>query len=162
MPYGNLAYDYNTKINDEIELQELQRKRVRTKEKRESALKHIKAIFCTVLIAAAAFVMISRYVELEESQKAIAELEDALAVAEATTCQKTFELESMVDLNTVEEIATTRLGMQRPEKYQVVYVNINKADITEVTADEVEGIGNKLSGKYTAMVDNFIGIFRFN
>ena len=30
--------------------------------------------------------------------------------------------------------------MTRPEKYQIVYVNIKQDDVTEVTAREVEGI----------------------
>lgn len=162
MRYGNLAYDYSAQIDEQEELAKIQEKRMRIQAKRRSRWEHIKVMACSVLIAASAFVMISRYVELDETKNTISNLKEELAAAEAATCQKTFELESMVDLNTVEEIATTKLGMQRPEKYQIVYVNINKEDTTEVTADQVEGISNKLNEKYTAMVDNFVGIFSFN
>ena len=47
-----------------------------------------------------------------------------------------------MDLESVEEIAKNKLNMVRPEKYQTVYVNIRQDDVTEVTADQVEGIKN--------------------
>lgn len=161
MRNSNLAYKYET-VDKQEELAKLQKKRMQAAERRKSLWNHIKVMCCAIIIAASAFVMVSRYVELDETKNTIASLKNEFTVAEAVTCQKTFELESMVDLNTVEEIATTKLGMQRPEKYQIVYVNIDKEDTTEVTANQVEGIGNKISEKYTTMLDNFVGIFSFN
>ncbi|MCX7715613.1 MAG: cell division protein FtsL [Clostridia bacterium] len=157
MGYGSVAYQLE---------QEEKRQRIEKTKKREKAairkaqkVKNIKIMFCTVLIALAAFLMVSRYVEVYETEKQIAKLQKQLAEAEALTCQKMFELEQSVDLKTVEDIATTKLGMQRPEKYQIVYINVKKEDSTEVTADSVEGIKNRIESTTNEIAKNIVGIF---
>jgi hypothetical protein len=35
--------------------------------------------------------------------------------------------------------------MQRPEKYQTIYVNVKQDDVTEMTAGEVEGFRNRVT-----------------
>jgi hypothetical protein len=54
-------------------------------------------------------------------------------------------LEQSVDLTEIEKEATNRLGMQRPEKYQTIYVNVKQDDVTEMTAGEVEGFRNRVT-----------------
>ncbi len=159
MSYDNLAYETQQRETAERQHQTRKKQRTAAKRQRKSAVGYFKMIVCIMLITASAFLMISRKVELYESEVKISELEKKLASAESVTCQKTFELENTVDLKTIEEIATTKLGMQRPEKYQIVYVNVNKADNTEVTAKEVEGVGNKIAGGYEMIKKNVVGIF---
>lgn len=159
MSYDNLAYETERREAVEEKRQARKKKHKAAKRQRKSAVGYFKIIVCIMLITASAFLMISRKVELYESEVKISELEKQLATAESVTCQKTFDLENTVDLKTIEEIATTKLGMQRPEKYQVVYVNVNKADNTEVTANEVEGVGNKIVGSYETIKKNVVGIF---
>ncbi len=43
------------------------------------------------------------------------------------------EIERMLDLREVKEIAQVRLGMQMPEDYQIIYVNVPKTDFTRIT-----------------------------
>ena len=77
-------------------------------------------------------------------QKENEELEEKLRAEEAATSQKTFELERSVNLSEIEEEATTRLGMQRPEKHQIIYINVPQNDVTSTTSGEVEGFTNTL------------------
>ena len=90
--------------------------------------------------------MISTFVAVNETRSEIAALENQLAEQEAITSQKAFDLDNSIDLATIEEEATTRLGMQRPEKYQTVYVNVDREDVTEKTVGEVENASGVIGG----------------
>ena len=76
--------------------------------------------------------------EVEALQKELNQLKEY-------SSQKAFELDSNLDLEEIEKTAKTKLGMVRPEKYQTVYINIKQDDVTEVTANEVEGLGRVFS-----------------
>ncbi len=104
--------------------------------------KNLRRIGAVMLIALSAGFMISKFVAVKEVKQEVASLKSELSEMEAVTSQMVFDLEQSVDLSEIEKEATTRLGMQRPEKYQTIYVNVRQDDITEKTAGEVEGIGN--------------------
>lgn len=119
-------------------------------------------LICAILaLSVSAYFMISKNVQLHETNSEISRLEKELSGLESTTSQKIFELEQSVDLDAVEEIATTRLNMQRPEKYQIVYVDVPMEDVTEVTANDVEGVENQIANIAKKMKDNIFGIFDF-
>ena len=164
MAVSNLAYKYDnlSKIEDEDA-------QLREKKKREALRLKIKAqrrlnffVICSIIaLSMAAYFMISKNVQLHESQDKITKLENELAMMESNTSQKIFELEQSVDLNAVEQIASTRLNMQRPEKYQTVYINVQTDDVAEITADNVEGVKSKVGNAAANMKKNFLGIFDF-
>ena len=62
-------------------------------------------------------------------------------------------------MTTVERVAKTRLNMQRPEQYQIEYVNVMRDDVTGVTAGEVEGMQNKVKKATESLKRNMAGIF---
>ncbi|MCH5185869.1 MAG: hypothetical protein J1F64_07070 [Oscillospiraceae bacterium] len=164
MSYGNLAYnDVIRETQRDIREKKRETREKMAAEKRKKDKRFIlKTIFtCMVLFISAVF-MISRYIELDGTKKRIEALEKELKSAEAYTSQKTFELEQCVDLTRIEEEATMRLNMQRPEKYQIIYLNMKKEDTTEVTADEVEGVKNNISAKAEELKNNISGIFKFS
>ena len=112
-------------------------------------------------LALSAGFMISQFVAVNETEQKVASLEKQLAAAESVTSQMIFDMEQSVDLAEIEKQATTRLGMQRPEKYQTIYVNVRKDDMTEKTADEVESIGNRVISavkKTCSYIVNFFSI----
>ncbi len=163
MTYGSLAYnDVIQETQNAIEKNKQEATKKKLREKRRKGKRFIlKTIFiCTVLFISSVFMM-SRYIELDNTKKKIDMLERELKEAEAYTSQKSFELEQSVDLSQIEEVATTRLGMQRPEKYQIIYINMKKEDTTEVTADDVEGVKNNISEKTEDIKNNISGIFNF-
>jgi len=143
MKYGNnLAYDFD------FEALEAKREEALLKRKKENRAKaraarakfHRTIICCMSIFALCAGFMISRNVAAYESKQNVEKLQKELNQLKEYSSQKAFELDKSIDLDTVEEVAITRLGMIRPEKYQTVYVNIKQDDVTEVTADDVEGI----------------------
>ncbi len=53
------------------------------------------------------------------------------------------DIKSTTDLEKIKEIAESKLGMQMPDKAQVVYVNVPERDYTDVSSDYAKSSGNK-------------------
>ncbi len=163
MGYGNLAY--TLEHEDRLEKRVKATKKQIAAKKKAAAKKaklNFRLIFMILLLSVSAYFMISKHVMVFETEQEIAKLEKDLAELESYTSQKVFELEQSVDLTTVEEVATTKLKMQRPEKYQTVYVNIRQDDVTEVTSDEVEGVKSRVANTADSLKRNLLGIFQMN
>lgn len=139
---GNLAYELEFEDNSariEKKVQE-QKKLNKSKLKADSVRKHKTIGICAVILALCAGFMISRNVAVYEGKNKVEQLQHELNELKEYSSQKTFELDQSLDLEGIEKTARTKLNMVRPEKYQTVYVNIKQEDVTEVTADQVEGI----------------------
>lgn len=106
--------------------------------------KLLRRVGVIAVAALSAGFMISQFVAVNEGEQEIASLRKQLAKQEAATSQMIFDMEQGVDLSEIEKQATTKLGMQRPEKYQTIYVNVKKDDITEKTAGEVESFSSRV------------------
>lgn len=160
MVNGNLAYkrDY---IRENQEKQQ-------TKKPNTNALKHKKKthklsyvakIASVLTVAVSAVFMIVQYVTVHETQTALNAAISEYEFEESVTAQKAFELEESIDLSKIEAEATSRLGMHRPEKHQIVYLDVKKSDTTVKTADEVEGFSNRLRDLVKNVKGNIIDFF---
>lgn len=144
---GNLAYDWDyyentARVQNKVEEH---KKQTKAKAKAKKAQLHKTVSICAIMIALCAGFMISRNVAVYESRNEVEALQKELNQLKEYSSQKAFELDQNLDLELIEETAKKKLGMTRPEKYQIVYVNIKQDDVTEVTAKEVEGIKGALS-----------------
>ena len=70
-------------------------------------------------------------------ESATKELEDI----KMRNAQLSFDIASGVDLSVVETKAKTHFGMQKPESYQNVYVNVVQNDYTETFTSKGSGEG---------------------
>lgn len=152
MGYSNLAY------KNWVEEEEIVVTQSRVEPKKKN-VRNFKPIIYVLVLSVAAYYMISKSVVLYETNQEIKQKQAELTELETYTSQRTFELEQSVDLATVEEIAASKLNMQRPESYQIEYVSRNRDDVTEVTADEVEGVKNKVGKAAESFRRNIVGIF---
>ena len=152
MNYSNLAYKLDKQ--DDIEEHKAKKRVLVTKEKR-----NFKPIIYALVLCMSACYMISKNVAVYETEQEIKSLRNEIAELESYTSQRAFELEQSLDLTTIEKVATTRLNMQRPEQYQIEYVNVVRDDVTEVTAGEVEGVQNKVKKATESLKRNMAGIF---
>lgn len=162
MDYGNLAYRLPEEYEEPVRKRKPQVNRARNKRNREEMLirsKNMRRICAIVVIALSAGFMISQFVTVNENAQAIASLQKQLTEIESATSQMVFDMEQSVDLAEIEKEATTRLGMQRPEKYQTIYVNVKQDDMTEKTADEVEGLGNSIISALKKIGGNIVEFF---
>lgn len=163
MGYGNLAYKYDY---TEEERQQQQRKRVKkqntqpSKGKKKSArLSYAAKVASVLIVAVSAVFMIAQYVTVHETQTALNAAISEYRFEESVTAQKAFELEQSIDLSKIEAEATSRLGMRRPEKHQIIYIDVKKNDTTIKTADEVEGFSNRFAGFMKNMKGHIIDFF---
>lgn len=118
----------------------------------------LRIVYMGIIAFSAAF-MISKFVAVNETAGEIKRLNNELDSMRAYTSQRIFEMEQSIDLSEVEEIATTRLGMQRPESYQIIYVDVDKNDISEVTAGDVEGARNDVKSFAGKIKENIMELF---
>lgn len=159
MGYGNLAYDEDYDAPLRRKTPQKQQRTSPVRRPRRDRMRYIRYICAIIIMALSAGFMISTFVTVHETRDSVAALEDELAEMEAITSQKAFDLDHSVDLATIEEEATSRLGMQRPEKYQTIYVNVDMEDVTEKTANEVENAGGKITGALKSIIGNIVEFF---
>ena len=158
--YGSTAYDYDYDYQEEYSEQEQLKQHRREERARRERNKNTRTKVAYILVAGLAFsFLIAKTVAVSDTEKKISELTEELSVQQTYTSEKTFELEQKVSLTAIEEAAMTRLGMQRPDKTQVVYLDIEKDDYTERTAGEVEGIRNKVGTSLKNTKQTIINIF---
>ncbi len=160
MTYGNLAYkhDYSS-AEAEPNTKAKQNRAKRPKKQAVKGLSFPARIACVIVVSASAVFMVSQFIKVNESQTALSTAQENYLFEESVTAQKAFELEQSIDLSKIEKEATTRLGMQRPEKHQIVYVDIKRDDTTDMTADKVEGFGNRLASGIKAFFGNIVDFF---
>ena len=142
MRYGdNLAYDfeyYDNTARVQTKVQEhKQQSKAKAKAKKADMYKTIS--ICAIMLSLCAGFVISRNVAVYESRNEVITLQKELNELKEYSSQKAFELEQSIDLEEIEKWARTERNMTKPEKYQIVYVNIKQDDITEVKANDVEG-----------------------
>ena len=144
MAYSNLAYEYEPQRVRRKKPQQNKKTVKRNHKQMHSKSKNLRRMCAIVVLAFSAGFMISKFVTVHETQQQIASLERNLSSLESSTSQQIFDLEQSVDLAELEKEATNRLGMQRPEKYQTIYVNVKQDDVTEMTAGEVESFKSRV------------------
>lgn len=163
MNYGNLAYKLPEQY-EELPVRKKKRKRkvdINRRKRVQMAVRRklMRRVSVIVAIALSAGYMISQFVAVNEGEQQIASLKKQLADKEAATSQMIFDMEQSVDLAEVEKQATTRLGMQRPEKYQTIYVNVRKDDMTEKTAGEVESLSSRVNSGIKNISSHIVNFF---
>lgn len=121
--------------------------KVRPKEK---GINKIRTLSGVLLCFGIAFFVILRYAAIAEESSQIEAYRKQLSQLKRNNEQMQVELERTVNLERVEEIATNRLGMRRPEKYQTVYITIEKNDYAEVVYEQPDN-NNSLGGLSTVM-----------
>jgi cell division protein FtsL len=158
--YDNLAYSWEDADAEQARIEK--RKLHKEQEMRAHRAKSVKFMMCALILAVMAAFMVSKYVAVYETGQEVEKLQKDLAVKQSYTSQKMFELEQSADLSTIEYEATTRLGMHRPEKTQIVYINVPKGNMTEKTADSVEAVSNRVARNFNRIKDFVVSIFTFN
>ncbi|MBP3337216.1 MAG: cell division protein FtsL [Clostridia bacterium] len=138
--YDNLAYDYQTSAipaykpyeNPNIHIKKgTPKPAVRKKHKISPALK-------AVLLSLFAFSVLCRGVIITDKANQISETKKELAKIEAQNQEMQVEIEKALDLSRIEQLASDKLNMRRPEKYQICYINLDRVDYVE----KAEGTSN--------------------
>lgn len=123
--HGTSAYKYERTNQTET------RKTEKGVSKKKNAKITRGSFLSYVVITALAFVLLFRYSCITEMSTKLTGLKQEYDEVSSVAVAKEFELEQYVDLKKVEDVATNELGMRRPEKHQIVYVDMQNNDYTE-------------------------------
>jgi hypothetical protein len=118
---NNYLYDYDYYAPSSSREKETKKTKVK-KAKSSSAAKTFKMLLNISIFFAICFVIVLRYASLTEISGGIDKQKEILTNLEKTNSQLKTELS--IDLNQVDEVSKNKLGMDRPYKYQVVYVDL--------------------------------------
>lgn len=163
MVYGNLAYKYDYTQEKELNKRNTTAPKASAKPVKKAnkslQMSYLGKIMAVITVAISAVFMIIQYVTVTETTSELASVVKTYAFEESVTAQKAFELEQSVDLSKIENEATSRLGMRRPQKHQVVYLDVKQSDTTVKTAGEIEGFSNRVLTLVKNIKSNIVGFF---
>ncbi len=114
-----------------------------------STRKKARTFIVILLVFAAFFTIITRYSQMTKLNYEIADLKESLITQNAINSTLGVELEKKTNVMKIRHTAETELGMQEPDKHQIVYVNVPRANSTFAAAEP------------THTGDDAIGIFNF-
>ncbi len=151
--YRFSGYQYETsprKLEPEYEPQKnpyakkkpstLKKKNVQnTQKKQKRQLKsHVKAVMYIGIIFAVLFVISYRNSLINESFSKNEKLKSTLAVTQKENEQLQVNIENSLNLSNIEKLAKEKLGMQKLDNSQKVYVSLPKKDYVEPAVEEVK------------------------
>ena len=124
MALGNFAYDYNSqrKVKEEKGPSIRLIRNTNASKKRKAKASRASLVFTTLCIFAMLVVINYRYNIISEKNLTVQRLEIAQTEAAALLTNAEVEYNKMVDIVEVEAYAKQQLGMQEPEKSQMVYL----------------------------------------
>lgn len=128
--------------------------REKAQEKKAAKRLKIKTVAKCAAIFALAIIMIYRYVQISESGAKINELKKEYIGLNGDAQELQSNIDKSIDLSALERQAQEELGMVRPDRNQIFYVNMNGDDYGELTESE-EKAGNisSASGSMIRAID---------
>lgn len=118
----------------------------------------LKAVCFVLVIFASCLVLMYRYALITELNYNISKLEKEYNEIRNQNSRLKLAIEKDMDLNKVREIAEKRLGMQKPDRYQMVYINVPKNDCTKV-AESYKHSKDKANNNMFAVLLDKVGKF---
>ena len=108
-------------------------------------------VLSTLMIFTMFMVITYRYNVISEKNLEVQQLKEDLEVAKSELATSAIALEQVMDVNYVESYAKQQLGMQKPEKSQLIYVNMEGSDtVSKVTENNVF---SELAQKVKSMIE---------
>ena len=131
--YGTAApkIDYDVYENNKV-------LKAKKRQKRNNKVK-LKAVFCILIFFLSFSHIIYMYAQVTEMDYKLNKDNKILNEHKNENIRLKLEIQKNLDLNRIREIAQTRLDMQKPDKHQIIYVNVPKTDFTEIP-EKKEGI----------------------
>lgn len=118
----------------QLKINEEQRKRAIKLEKKRHH-KNVALIFAVFLVL---FTISYRSSLINEKFAALQSAKEKLSSIEKTNGQLEVSIESSLNLGNIEESAKEKLGMQKLDNSQKVYVNLDKKDYLETSTGDIE------------------------
>ena len=121
------------------------------KKKHNNNVVYINAIFLILLAIS------YRSSLINERFSAIQKDKETLSSLQKTNDQLEVSIESSLNLKNVEEVAKDKLGMQKLENDQKVYVNLDKKDYVEASSEDIEIETKEDTNWFMKILNNLLG-----
>ncbi len=122
------------RYEEQIKINEKQKKEAMKLEKK----KHNKNVAFIIAIFLILLAVSYRSSLINEKFSAIQKDKATLSALQKTNDQLEVSIESSLNLKNVEEVAKEKLGMQKLENEQKVYVNLDKKDYIETSTEDIK------------------------
>ncbi len=163
MPARKLNSDYYSSDSTARKLEQIEIKKLNTntnnrrvgKVKLEKKVKTnpIKAIALIFSIFSLSLVLTYRFNIINEKNLEAQSLKKQLSTAESSLATAQIEVEQNTDLNKIEAYAKQKLGMQKPDKNQTVYVDTSK-ELGVSNVEENKSVFDSIIGKVKDVIQN--------
>lgn len=111
---------------------------------------------CLILTAfGMALLLMYRFALITEINYKISNMESEYNKLRNENSRLKVAIEEHMDLSEIKEAAENKLGMQKPDKYQIVYLNVPKKDFTIVNKEYVNNMESE-KGMFAFLAD-FVG-----
>ncbi len=141
------------KYQEQIKINEKQRKEAIKMEKK----KHNKNVAFIVTIFLILLAISYRSSLINEKFSAIQKEKATLSSLQKTNDQLEVSIESSLNLKNVEEVAKEKLGMQKLENDQKVYVNLDKKDYVEASTEDINITNNENTNWFMSLINKIFG-----
>jgi cell division protein FtsL len=136
--YGSEAYELEyTSFREEESAKEalaIEERRKKAAEERKGRLFRIRAVRSLGILTMIIAIYMVRQAQIIQLCGEKSTLEKEVDNLQAVVTEKEMSLWGTLDQNTIEEVATTKLGMKKPDATQYVYIQLDGADRGEVLA----------------------------
>lgn len=122
------------------------------KNQRANAKVKLKIVFALLLFFSAVFILIYRYALITDINYKINTATVKYNEVASLNNRLKVEIEKNTDLTRIKEEAEKRLGMHKPDKYQIVSVKLPRTDHTEIAGQENEQ-GSKPENKLALLME---------
>lgn len=142
--YDNLAYDYSYTTTPKKQTTQNPNIRIKTAQKTKTSAKtknNYSTLLRVLLFTVFAFFVLTRGVMITDKANELSVKKKELADIKAKNQEMQVDIEKSLDLMRIEQLASEKLNMRRPEKYQIVYINLDRVDYVEKT-DASGGFNN--------------------
>lgn len=107
------------------------------------------AVLAVIFVFAASFLFVNAII-IEKASK-VNDMQNQLNAITAQNNQMTLDIERSLDLKRIEDIAINELGMKHPDKYQMVYVNVEQSSYAEITSGKEKTWGSPMTAMAKGM-----------
>lgn len=156
--YGTSAYkidgaEYGTVSSVKDNIAERQQLR---QSKRAAFIRNVRTCIALVSVFAIAISLLFTNAVIIEKSSAVNDMQKQLTELTEANNQTVLDIERNLDLKKIEDIAINELGMKRPDKYQIVYVNVEQNDYAEVNKTESDTGYTSTFGAIGTRIDQFM------
>jgi cell division protein FtsL len=147
-----------SKKNNKVKKAEIKSKKIKDKIKAKE-VKTAKINFTILTVIAVGCILFTMYrsVKINEAFTEVQTLSKTVSALEKENSQISVNIQNSLNLNNIENIASSTLGMQKLSSKQTIYITLDTKDYTEVSRNNSQSTKNE--GFFEKLWNSFIDLF---